>query len=150
MEERALYIICEGQTDAAVLREILDCSRYGKVYMVPAGGYNNLSSVARTIRLMRVGDDNDNRIIVVFDSDSLEPKVKGEKTEMMRYMLNARYDERVEVFCFEPDIDVALFGERRFSSKAIKEGTIRNELASRMDELRSNPVIREIQEFLDR
>lgn len=51
-EIKSLYIIVEGQIDAKILHTLLNCTRYKKVYHIPAGGFANLSSMATTIRLM--------------------------------------------------------------------------------------------------
>ena len=64
-EMKALYLIVEGKTDAAILHTLLDCRKFHKVYHIPTGGYGNISSVARTIRLMRSPVDSNDKIIIV-------------------------------------------------------------------------------------
>lgn len=150
MKNKALYIVAEGQSDATILKELLDCSAFEKVYMIPAGGYKSLVSYVRTIRLMDDGDKLAYRIVVVFDSDSEDSTIAAEKKASMRYLTNASTDERIEFFCFQPDIDICLFGTKDFSKKAIRNNTIRPYIEDHKADLKKNPVVIEIQSFINK
>ena len=78
-EIKSLYIIVEGQTDARILHTLLNCTRYKKVYHIPAGGFANLSSMATTIRLMQAPKEAANKIVVAFDADSEKKDVINDR-----------------------------------------------------------------------
>jgi 5S rRNA maturation endonuclease (ribonuclease M5) len=147
-ETRALYIIVEGETDAAILHTLLDCKNFENVYQVPAGGYSNISSVAKTIRLLESPVVSNDKIIIAFDADSLREQVKNDKVSMMRQLTSAEFDKRIGVFCFLPTIDQYLFHD----DYKIVEGDIeslKEYLKDRLPELKDMPVIKEIQSFID-
>lgn len=144
-EKRALYIITEGKKDAAILHTLLDCKNYEKVYQVAAGGYGNLSSVAKTVRLMNVPIESNDKIIIVFDADGAEPT---DRVNTMRYLTNADYDRRIGVFCFVPNIEESLFPKDYQMIKGINEELV-DYMKGHVGELRDNGVIKEIQAFID-
>lgn len=150
MRDKALYIVTEGQSDVIMLTELLNCSGYEKVYVVPAGNYNSITSYVRTIRLMNDKHNSEDRIVAVFDSDSQDPDVAAEKKATMRYLTNARDDRRIGIFCFEPNMDVSLFGERNAAKNKIRKGNIREYLNLHRGELLDNPIIKEIQSFISK
>ena len=146
---RALYIIVEGQTDAQILHTLLECSKYENVYHIPSGGYGNLSSMARTIRLMKSPNEDNDKILVVFDSDSEKEDVIEDRLATMRYLTGADYDKRIGVFCFAPNIEKSLFPSVKFERKEISEDLV-NYMKGHIEELRANDVIREMQKFIDK
>lgn len=143
-EQRALYIIAESKTDAAILHSLLDCSMYQKVYNIPAGGYGNLSSVARTIRLMKSPAESSDKILIVFDSDDADP---AERIATMRYLTNADYDRRIGVFCFVPDIENDLL-KCDVKKKGVTKELIQY-LKENLTNLKDNEVIKAMQEFIN-
>lgn len=145
---RALYIIVEGQTDAQILHTLLECSKYENVYHIPSGGYGNLSSMAKTIRLMKSPNEANDKILVVFDSDSEKEDVIEDRLATMRYLTGADYDKRIGVFCFVPDIEGCLFPAYRFERKGIGDDLVKY-MKEHIDELRANDVIVEMQAFID-
>lgn len=147
-EKRALYLIVEDQTDAQILHTILECSKYESVYHIPAGGYSNMSSVARTIRLMRDSKEADDKILVVFDSDSEKEDVIADRLATMRYLINADYDKRINVFCFVPTIEGYLFPTLKLKQKGVSDELIAY-LKENIGVLREKEVIREMQAFID-
>lgn len=150
MRDKALYIVTEGQSDVIMLTELLDCSGYNKVYVVPAGNYNSITSYVRTIRLMNDKHNSEDRIVAVFDSDSQDPDVAAEKKATMRYLTNASVDRRIGIFCFEPDMDVSLFGEKNAAKNRIRKGNVREYVDQHRVEMLENPVIKEIQSFINK
>lgn len=147
-EIRALYLICEGVRDAEILRTLLDCESYQKVYQFPSGGYGNLSSVARTIRLMRSPMESCDKIIIAFDADSMSEQVRFERIATMRYLTNADYDKRIGVFCFTPTIEQYLFHANHQELKKEKVVLI-DYLKKHLTELKDMPMIREMQAFIN-
>ena len=147
-KKRALYIIVEGQTDAQILHTLFECSKYESVYHIPTGGYSNMSAVARSIRLMKDSKESDDKILVVFDSDSEKEDVIEDRLATMRYLTSAEYDKRIGVFCFVPDIERSLFPSNRFERKGISDDLVKY-MKEHMKELRANKVIVEMQAFID-
>ena len=148
-ETRALYIITEGKTDAAILHTLLVCDKFQKVYQVPAGGFGNLSSVAKTIRLMNSPNESKDKILIAFDADSEDEEVIRNRVGMMRSLTGADYDNRIGVFCFVPTIDHYLFGEDLKLSKGNRDEFVKY-LQANLVRLRELTDIGRIQEFLDR
>lgn len=148
-ETRALYIITEGKTDAVILHTLLVCDKFQKVYQVPAGGFGNLSSVAKTIRLMNSPNESKDKILIAFDADSKDEEVIKNRVGMMRSLTGADYDNRIGVFCFVPTIDHYLFGEDFKLSKGNRDEFVKY-LQANLGRLRELTDIGRIQEFLDR
>lgn len=147
-EIKALYLICEGKRDAEILHTLLDCKSFQKVYQLPSGGYGNLSSVARTIRLMRSPMESNDKIIIAFDADSLSEQVCNERIATMRYLTNADYDKRLGVFCFPPTIEQYLF-HSDFKELKKDRVTLIDYLKKNYDALRDMDIIKDMQEFID-
>ena len=145
---RSLYIIVEGQTDAQILHTLLECSNFENVYHIPTGGYSNMSSIARTIRLMRLPNEANDKLLVVFDTDSEKKDVIEDRLDTMRYLTGADYDKRMGVFCFVPDIEGSLFPSVKFKSKVISDVLV-NYMREHIEELRTNDVIKDMQAFID-
>lgn len=147
-ETRSLYLICEGKQDAAILHTLLDCSSYQKVFQVPAEGYGNLASVARTIRLMRSPMESNDKIIIAFDADSMNPQIRNDRIATMRYLTNADYDKRIGVFCFIPTIEGYLFN---IDAQILKCDTVKliDYLKTHLEKLKEKEIIKEMQTFLD-
>lgn len=147
-ETRSLYIIVEGETDAAILHTLLDCKHFDSVHQVPAGGYSNLSSVAKTIRLLESPRESNDRIIIAFDADSQSEQVRNDKVSMMRQLTSAEYDKRIGVFCFMPTIDQYLFPNDFQLVKGNKNKLI-DYLKNNFAALKEKDLIKEIQVFID-
>ena len=147
-EIKALYLICEGKRDAEILHTLLDCKSFQKVYQLPSGGYGNLSSVARTIRLMRSPMESNDKIIIAFDADSLSEQVCNERIATMRYLTNADYDKRLGVFCFPPTIEHYLF-HADFKELKKDRVTLIDYLKKNYDALKNMDIIKDMQEFID-
>lgn len=144
---RNLYLIVEGNRDIMILRYLLDYSKYDKVYHIPAGSYSSLSAVATTVRLMGKDERSEDKILVVFDSDSTNPSVGAEKTANIEYLTNADYDERMSVFCFDQDIEHCLFPQVDF--KGLTNDEQSQLLQKDRDILKENPYIKELQKLID-
>jgi len=147
-EIKSLYIIVEGQTDARILHTLLNCTRYKKVYHIPAGGFANLSSMATTIRLMQAPKEAANKIVVAFDADSEKKDVINDRIATMRYLTGADYDNRIGVFCFVPTIEVALF-PKGFPKKKGDVVELTEYIIKHIEELREMGIIKAIQAFID-
>lgn len=108
-----------------------------------------MASMVRTVRLMKSPRESNDRIIVVFDADSLKDEVRMDRIATMQYLTNAEYDRRIEIFCFVPTIDHYLFGEDYRLVKGDK-GEFIKYLQHNLDRLRKLPEIRRMQEFLNK
>ena len=148
-EKRALYIITEGKTDAAILHTLLARDNFQKVYQVPAGGFGSLSSIAKTIRSMNSPMESKDKILIAFDADSEDEEVIKNRLGMMRSLTGADYDKRIGVFCFVPTIDHYLFGKDYRLAKGDKEEFIKY-LQADLERLRELPEIIRIREFLNK
>ena len=148
-EKGVLYIITEGKTDASILHTLLARDKSKKVYQVPAGGFGNLSSVAKTIRLMNSPMESKDKILIAFDADSEDEEVIKNRVGMMRSLTGADYDKRIGVFCFVPTIDHYLFGKDYRLAKGDKEEFIKY-LQADLERLRELPEIIRIREFLNK
>lgn len=146
---KAIYIIVEGQTDAQILHSLLDCSGYNSVYHIPAGSYNNLAPIARTIRLMKAPTESDDKIIVVFDSDTDKKDAIEDRIATMRYLTNADFDNRIEVFCFVPTIEAYLFPPE-YQKKRASRNKLVEYLRQHLIELQSKSVIKSMQAFINK
>lgn len=147
-ETSAIYIIVEGEIDAQILHSLLNCNGYERVYHIVAGGYSNLSSMARTIRLMRAPMESKDKILVVFDADSEKRDAIDDKIATMRYLTNADYDKRIGVFCFVPTIDRYLFPKSEVKTKGVSKALIYY-MKKNIEALRNKPTIKAIQKFID-
>ncbi len=139
-----LYIITEGKTDAQILRSLLDCDRFKGVYNYISHGFNNMPSVCRTVNLrMQVGD----KILLVFDSDTKDKESIDNKIATMTFLTrpDASVGE-IGIFCMVPDIEGALDLPRTDNklSPALVEY-----LKNNANELKSKPVMRDMQNFLN-
>ena len=148
MNEIALYIIAEGQIDASIIHTLLDCTRFRNVYHIPAGGFNNLASMATTIRLMRSPLESDDKILVAFDADSEKQDVIDDRIATMRYLTGAEYDNRIEVFCFSPTIEQYLFSSDDRPLKNDRD-KLADYLRQHIEELREKEVIMRMQDFIN-
>lgn len=144
---RNLYVIVEGNRDIMMLRCLLNYSKYNKVYHIPAGSYSSLSAVATTVRLMDKDEGSKDIILVVFDSDSNNPSVGAEKIANIEYLTNAEYDERMKVFCFNPNIEQCLFPQ--VNLKAMNNNEQAQLLQKNREKLKDNPYIKELQKLID-
>lgn len=148
MEDIALYIIAEGQIDASIIHTLLDCSRYTNVYHIPAGGFNNIASMATTLRLMRSPLESDDRFLVAFDADSEKQDVIEDRIATMHYLTGAEYDNRIGVFCFPLTIEQYLFPSAIVLRKNETDKLI-DYLKEHLQDLREKEVIMQMQEFIN-
>ena len=138
-----LFLVTEGQLDAPIICSLINTG-VRHVYMIVAGGYQNIASALRTQYLM-YGDDYN--YIAVFDSDSNDESDRLERISMVKYLSGADLHSRnVGIFCFRGSIEKEL-GLPKLS-KADKTGLI-EVLKTRKSEIQKCKTIIEIQEFID-
>lgn len=103
MESRNLYLIVEGDTDAIVISEAIDYSGYSHVRLLTLHRRDAMASYVRTIRLM--SNEND-KIVVVFDADTMDRNIAMESVANMRRMSHAELmTERIGFFACVPDLE---------------------------------------------
>lgn len=138
-----LFLVTEGQLDAPIICSLINTGDR-QVYMIVAGGYQNIASALRTQYLM-YGDEYN--YIAVFDSDSSDESDRLERISMVKYLSGADLHSRnVGIFCFRGSIEKEL-GLPKLS-KADKTAII-EVLKTRKSEMQKCKTIKEIQEFID-
>lgn len=142
---KRLYFVVEGETDARIIMTLLDCKDYEKVFVNVAHGMSAMSSIAATLRLMLEPQD---RIIVVFDSDSTDEFEIQDKIATMRYLSRADVSQvKIGVFCMVPDIEMALFDNPKKAFQGID--AIVDYMRANIESIKQKQIIKDIQSFID-
>lgn len=143
-DKKSIMLITEGQTDASIIRSLID-AHDRKVYMVATGGYQNIASMIRTQYLIH-GDGF--YYIAVFDSDNSDNSVRIRKLEMVRFLSKADlHQEIIGVFCFRNTIEKELGLPRicRANNESLIDALKKG--AGQMKQ--QSDTIKEIQKFID-
>ncbi len=136
-----LYLVVEGQFDAQVIRTVLNCNDYKNVYCSVTDGVHNMPSICRTLRLMLNPED---RMLIVFDSDTLNPDDINDKLVNMRFLTKADVSNiKMGVFCMVPDLEHCL-GLPEKKQQAVSDYLKRN-----LNEIKKLKVINDMQAFID-
>lgn len=98
--------ILEGKTDEVILSRIFKNmfpeTDYNIVFSV-GNGYSSVISKERPI-IDNVPEET--KILVVYDSDTTNPRVAEEKKDLTKYLINYNmYQDRLGVFSFDPNIE---------------------------------------------
>lgn len=140
---KPLFLVTEGQLDAPIICSLINTGER-IVYMIVAGGYQNIASALRTQYLM-YGDEYN--YIAVFDSDSNDESVRMERISMVKYLSGADFHlSNIGVFCFRETLEKEL-GLPKLS-KADKTLII-EVLKTRKSEMQKCKTIMEIQKFIN-
>ena len=140
---KPLFLVTEGQLDAPIICSLINTGER-IVYMIVAGGYQNIASALRTQYLM-YGDEYN--YIAVFDSDSYDERFRMERITMVKYLSGADFhSSNIGVFCFLETLEKEL-GLPKLS-KADKT-TIIEVLKTRKSEMQKCKTIIEIQKFIN-
>ncbi len=105
---KKICFIIEGKTDEVILSHIFKSmfpeTDYNIVFSV-GNGYSSLISKVRPI-IDSVPEET--KILVVYDSDTTNPRVAEEKIDLTKYLINfTMYPEgRLGVFSFDPNIEI--------------------------------------------
>ena len=145
--KNALFVVTEGQTDAVILSSVLDITGFDKCFYRPANGLHHIVNVTNTLRMMALPCD---KILVVFDSDSLVPEIIAEKIESIKRQTNADISPvQIGVFSMTPDIESVLFG---FGKRELiaKYGDWRYAISENEDNIKSKQIIKDIQCFISK
>lgn len=142
--KKPIMLITEGQTDASIIRSLID-AHGRKVYMVVSGGYQNIASMVRTQYLIH-GDTF--YYVAVFDADTSDNSIRIEKLDMVRFLSKAElHSEIIGVFCFRNTIERELGLQE--GNKAHKESLI-SALMERSEQMKQSKTIMEIQQFINK
>ena len=143
--DRNLYLIVESEFDGSIIRTLLDCNGFKNVYTVPAGGYRNIPSLIRTLRLMC----NKNDVIIgICDADSEKEEDIAERLSSMKILSKADVSEvKIEIFCFVPTLDILFKDYTGYRKNKIDAGLI-DYMKSNYDILINNNTIADIRDFL--
>ena len=103
---KKVCFIVEGNSDKIILEHIFNKkfpkSDYNIVYCV-AHSYSSMMSSVRPI-IDRVPAET--KILVVYDSDTTNPRTSEEKMDLVKYIINySMFKDRVGVFSFDPYIE---------------------------------------------
>lgn len=140
---KPLFLVTEGQLDAPIICSLINTGER-IVYMIVAGGYQNIASALRTQYLM-YGDEYN--YIAVFDSDSNDESVRMERISMVKYLSGADFHlSNIGVFCFRNSLEEEL-GLPKLSNT--DKTAIIEVLKIRKSEMQKCKTILEIQEFID-
>lgn len=144
--KRNLHLVVEGEMDARILCTLLKHDDYKNVHYSVAGGYHKMSDIVSTLRLMLEPED---RILVVFDSDTENPTDVEDKINTMTYLTKADISRvKIKIFAFVPDIERSLFGmsKQEIKDKHLDIATL---LKNNFDDIKQKEIIRQMQSFLD-
>lgn len=143
MESRNLYIIVEGETDAIVISEALDYSKYSQVRLLTLQRRDTMASYVRTIRLMSNETD---KIVVVFDADTMDKNIVMEVITNMRRMSHAELmTERIGFFACVPDLEGQFTIPKMPKSREQYLAYVREN----MDAIKNNDIIKSINAFIN-
>lgn len=144
MKARSIHIIVEGITDRVVLSEILDLSKYPKVYWIVAQSKNNIASYVRTLRLMI---ESETKILVVYDADTSDVTKVNESIEMMRQLSRSEYrKDNIRFYAFVPYLEKNLNMPESMQKDAQQ---YKRYAKDHKEELKHIEIIQKIQEYVD-
>ena len=170
----SIRVITEGQFDTDLLKKILPKKTTGghSFEFTPASGFSYAMALARSILIM-----GGSSIILVLDTDSVDPQKVAEKKSFVGSYLNASvYQENFKLELVEPELEIIFFENKtllekiigasisteawdlaRFSPKKHLEylsGLSREEILNKLTEediqlLQNSSVIKDIMQFAD-
>jgi hypothetical protein len=99
------YVVVEGETDADILRSVLDPKLLIDVGLVPAGGIAYIPSLARSLLVRRSIP-----VAIFADSDSLDKHSINDRRTQFKGLLNAvARSTSTEVILAVPEIEAIFF-----------------------------------------
>ena len=103
---KKICFIVEGKLDRVILEHIFNNkfpkSDYNIVYCVTHGYSSMMSSVRPIIDKVPA----ETKILVVYDSDTTNPRTSEEKKDLVKYIINySMFKDRIGVFSFDPYIE---------------------------------------------
>lgn len=144
MENRNLYLIVEGNTDAVIISEALDYSQYNHVRLLTLHTKDSMASYVRTIRLMSSDDD---KIVVVYDADTQDREQAMASMTNMRRMSHAELmTDRIGFFVCVPDLE----GQFAIPKMSKRQENYQMYVKEHIEEIRNNDLIKSIQTFLNK
>ena len=144
--ERKLHLIVEGEMDARILCTLLTHEKYTSVHYTATNGYHNMSSIVSTLRLMLEPED---KMLVVFDSDTENPTDIEDKITTMSYLTKADVSRvKIGIFALVPDIERALFCMSKQELKK-KRLNVARLLKENFEEIKNKDAIKRMQAFID-
>lgn len=109
-------IITKGQFDAELLQKVLQDEIVGNSRFISSMGYSSAISKAKSIAI-RLKQP----IFLVLDSDTAEHNESEEKKEQIEYIFKSLgKSDQVNVFLFEPEIEVIFFESKKVQGKLLK------------------------------
>jgi hypothetical protein len=125
------YIVTEGSLDEKLLQRLLPAELLRDVGIVAAGSLSSVTSMSRSLAVRRRVP-----ILVVVDSDSVEPRAIASRRTDINEMVAGVAIEPVEVLVAVPQMEVVLFQDRAlltqwFGDRITQEDLIRAEFQPR-------------------
>ncbi len=108
---KKICFILEGKTDEVILSHIFKNMFPETDYNIAFSVGRGYSSVVSRVRPIIDNVPEETKILVVYDSDTTNPRVAEEKMDLTKYLINySMYKNRLGVFSFDPNIE-AIFPE---------------------------------------
>jgi hypothetical protein len=125
------YIVTEGSLDEKLLQRLLPSELLCDVGIVAAGSLSSVTAMSRSLAIKRKV-----AILVVVDSDSVEPRAIAYRRTDINEMVSGIAVEPVEVVLAVPQMEVVLFHDRTlltqwFGDRITQEDLIRAEFQPR-------------------
>ncbi|MDJ0618882.1 MAG: hypothetical protein QNJ63_19430 [Calothrix sp. MO_192.B10] len=100
-----VYIVCEGNLDAQLLKRVLPEELLNNVEIVPAGGLSAVKSLARSLIVRRQSP-----VAVVMDADVITPeKVEERRQDTEEILTSVAANTPVKVILAVPTIEIIFF-----------------------------------------
>lgn len=141
-----LYLIVEGETDAKVLRTVLNCADFDKVFQYVSQGYNNMASICRTLRLM-VGQED--KILIAFDTDTEDEETIQNQYSTLSFLSRADVSSvKIGIFPMKPCLETALNIPRGLYGKDLSPQFV-SYLRVNLNRIQTQQLIQDMQNFLN-
>ena len=103
---KKICFILEGKTDEVILSHVFKNMFPETDYNIVFSVGNGYSSVISKVRPIIDNVPEETKILVVYDSDTTNPRVAEEKKDLTKYLINYKmYQDRLGVFSFDPNIE---------------------------------------------
>jgi len=109
-------IITERRSDAELLQKLLPDEIVGNSRFIPSAGFSSAVSKAKSIAIRLR-----HPVFLVLDSDTAEHNEAEEKREQIEYIFRSLgKSDQVNVFLFEPEIEVIFFESEKVREKVLR------------------------------
>jgi hypothetical protein len=111
-----VYVVAEGQLDAAILRTLLKAASFDRTFVAAGGGKSAAISLANSIALSRNAS-----VAVVLDADTSETRIAKEQEDTFRSLQSkAITHSEMRLFLAIPTLEEALFRDAETFSQVFR------------------------------